>query len=268
MKALKISGIIFAAVILTTLAIDASDSLSGKGGTLLAGLAGTTSSVCPDGMVQVPAALTFTCVDEFELAAGNDCIITNPENQIDTEINLAKKECLAINATENQPWRFINREQAAVMCTRSGKRLPSASEWYQYVLGTDETKCNIKSSEVVAGDTYNECVSAPGVRNGVGNVWEWVADDVIDGMYQGRALPETGYVLQVDNGGMVVYLDTFGQMLLALMPLSAVVTTVVEVTQGCLILTLTPHQILLVLVLALGASGNYQLLLTSVIVHS
>jgi Sulfatase-modifying factor enzyme 1 len=202
MKALKIGGVIFAAVILTTLAIDASDSIRGEGGSLLAQLAGTVQAVCPVGMVHLPAALTFTCVDEFELSAGDDCIILNPENQIDTEINLTKKECLAINATKNPPWRFINREQAAVMCAKSGKRLPSASEWYQYVMGTNESKCNIRSSQVVAGDTYNECVSAAGVRNGVGNVWEWVADDVIDGVYLERKLPETGYVEQVDNGGM------------------------------------------------------------------
>jgi hypothetical protein len=199
---LRFLGVIFAAVLLTTLAIDASDTLSGKGGTLLAQLVGTTGTTCPTGMIQVPAALTFSCVDEFEAAAGEDCIILNPENSIDTEINLSKPECKITSESDLVPWRFISREQAAVMCTRSGKRLPSASEWYQFSLGTKRSKCNINSSEVAKSNTYSDCLSAAGVKNGIGNVWEWVSDDVINGVYQGRTLPDTGYVTQVDSGGI------------------------------------------------------------------
>jgi Sulfatase-modifying factor enzyme 1 len=202
MKVLKIGGVIFAAVLLTTLAIDASDTLSGKGGTLLAQLAGVENTICPAGMVHVPAALTFSCVDEFEAAPSEKCIISNPEKQIDTEVNLSKPECGVVSDGRTLPWRFIGREQAAIMCTRAGKRLPSAAEWYQFVLGTPSEKCNIKSTGPTSGSTYNECSSAAGIKSGVGNVWEWVSDDVIDGVYQGRALPATGYIVQTDNGGV------------------------------------------------------------------
>lgn len=202
MKFLKIGLIIFLAVTITSLAIDASDTLSGKGGTLLAQLAGSENSVCPEGMVHVPAALTFSCVDEFEASASPECEMSVPKNNFDTNANIAQSVCKTINTNALEPWRNITREQAAVMCARSGKRLPSAAEWYQFALGTPPEKCNINGGEVVAGNFYNECVSAVAIKNAVGNIWEWMSDDVIDGTYQGRILPESGYVTQVDSGGV------------------------------------------------------------------
>lgn len=202
MRFLKIGVIIFSAVMLTSLAIDASDTLTGKSGTLLAQLAGSENSVCPEGMVHVPAALTFSCVDAFEVAASPECEVPVPKNQFDTVANIGKTACLTVSGNTLEPWRNITREQAAIMCARSGKRLPSAAEWYQFALGTPPEKCNITSGEVKTGDFYSECVSAVMIRNAVGNVWEWVSDDVIDGTYQGRTLPESGYVTQVDSGGV------------------------------------------------------------------
>ena len=42
----------------------------------------------------------------------------------------------------------------------------------------------------------------------IGNVWEWTSDDVFDGSYNGRKLPESGYVTQVDAGGVAVVSST------------------------------------------------------------
>ena len=202
MKFLKIGLIIFLAVALTTLAIDASDTLTGKGGTLLAQLAGSENSVCPEGMIHIPAALTFSCVDEYEVSASSDCEVSVPKNNFDTNKNIEKTICKTTNNNTIEPWRNITREQASIMCARSGKRLPSATEWYQFALGTPPEKCNINSDAIVAGEKYNECVSAVSVKNAVGNTWEWVSDDIIDGSYQGRTLPESGYITQVDSGGV------------------------------------------------------------------
>jgi formylglycine-generating enzyme required for sulfatase activity len=47
-----------------------------------------------------------------------------------------------------------------------------------------------------------ECVSAVGAEDTLGNVWEWVSDDVIEGKLGGRELPATGYVAQVDSEGI------------------------------------------------------------------
>lgn len=202
MKFLKIGVVIISTLVLTTLAIDASDTLSGKGGTLLAQLVGIENSLCPEGMVHVPSALTFSCVDEYELSAGVDCPVSIPKNQFDTNTNIEQLSCKAVSVEVGEQWRNISREQAALMCARAGKRLPNAAEWYQFAIGTPPAKCNINSGQIQPTNEYNECVSAAGVKNAVGNVWEWVSDDVIDGMYQGRSLPASGYVTQVDSGGV------------------------------------------------------------------
>ena len=203
MKFLKIGGVVFGAVLLTTLAIDATDSLSGKGGTLLGQLAGIENSVCPEGMIHVLSALSFTCVDEFEASAGSDCPFQNPSNKFDTGKNIENAECETVSSKELVSWRNITREQAMLVCARSDKRLPSAGEWYQFSLGTPSEKCNIRSSQVESNsDADNSCISAVSVRNAVGNVWEWVSDDVTDGDYKGRVLPDSGYVTQVDSDGV------------------------------------------------------------------
>lgn len=199
---LKVIGISIGAVLLTTLAIDASDALSGKGGSLLAQLAGIEQSLCEDGMVHVPAALTFSCVDEYEATPSEACPVSEPASQLDTDANLGHPTCAVTSEPDLLPWRHVTREQAAVLCTRAGKRLPTAEEWYRSALGTDAAVCNVSSGEVKNGEDFLECRSAAGIVNTVGNVWEWVADDVIDGIYQGRKLPATGYIAQVDAGGM------------------------------------------------------------------
>lgn len=202
MKLLKLIPGIVIALVITTLAIDATDSLNGKGGTMLGQLIGSKAAICPQGMVHVPAALSFSCVDEYEVSAGDNCVVSVPKNQFDTEVNINKENCRGENLPEREPWRFINREQSAIMCARSGKRIPSAAEWYQFALGTAAENCNIMGSEVAVGDKFSKCISAAQIKNAVGNVWEWVSDDVINGQYLTRALPDTGYVMQVDSGGV------------------------------------------------------------------
>jgi formylglycine-generating enzyme required for sulfatase activity len=38
----------------------------------------------------------------------------------------------------------------------------------------------------------------------IGNVWEWTRDDAVSGTYNGRPLPQSGYVAQVDQSGIAV----------------------------------------------------------------
>ena len=199
---LKIGGGVLLALVITTFSIDASDTLSGKGGTMLASLVGTQAAICPEGMISVSGALTFACVDLFEVSPDEACPVRVVSNQFDTEINLSKSDCRPASVEGENPWRFVDRNQAAVLCTRAGKRLPSAEEWYQFALGTPTEKCTISGSGANLSGTAKACVSAAGVFDTVGNVWEWVSDDVIDGKYQSRELPETGYVSQVDKGGV------------------------------------------------------------------
>jgi formylglycine-generating enzyme required for sulfatase activity len=91
-----------------------------------------------------------------------------------------------------------------VACSRAGKRLPKSDEWYTFAVGTpdDETKCNINTSTVAKTGSQKQCMAATGVFDAIGNAWEWTQDDVINGQYQGRTLPDAGYVTQVDAHGV------------------------------------------------------------------
>jgi len=48
------------------------------------------------------------------------------------------------------------------------------------------------------------CTTPTGIHDMVGNVWEWVDGEVESGNFEGRALPETGYISLVDSKGVVV----------------------------------------------------------------
>lgn len=206
-KILTLGSVIIGAVIVTALGIDAADTFQGQSGTLLGQLAGTDGGVCPSGMVEV-AGLSFTCVDAYEASPSEDCPQGAPNNPQATADNMSSADCSANSSEGKTPWRFIAREQAAAMCARAGKRLPTATEWYQAALGSrNESTCNTESRAVSKTGDYSECKSPAGAYDLVGNVWEWVSDDVIDGQYNSRTLPTEGYVTQVDQGGVATMTD-------------------------------------------------------------
>jgi len=204
MKFLKIGGVVFGALVITTLGISASDIFSGNSGSLLGQLVGTVQEGgCPTGMIAVVTSQTFSCVDTYEASANDECPIEVPSHTGQTQDNLNNIDCRAVSKEGQKPWTFIAREQAQVACMRAGKRLPTSAEWYAVALGTPDTEvCNIAGNGVTVTNSSPECRSAVGVYGAIGNVWEWTSDDVIDGMYQGRALPDAGYVKQVASDGI------------------------------------------------------------------
>lgn len=161
-----------------------------------------TRSICPPEMVEVKTAATFSCVDRYEVSAGADCVYSEPGNADETTQNIADKKCLLESVAEKVPWRHVARAEAEQLCARAKKRLPTAEEWYWAALDTDESKCVIEANGVSKTGSRKDCQSAAGVYDMVGNAWEWVADDVIEGQYRGRPLPPSGYVEQADAGGM------------------------------------------------------------------
>ncbi len=202
--------VIFGALIITALGIDATDTLQGSQSTLLSQVISKKSiGLCPVGMIEVANIPTLTCVDMYEATAGEGCPTQDPEQTLGTQKNLETRECLAESRKESIPWRFISRDQALNMCARSGKRLPTSEEWYALTLGmaTVEASCNVSSKSVSKTGLYNDCVSPHGTFDLVGNVWEWVSDDVIDGMYKSNKIPESGYVVQTDSSGMATVVD-------------------------------------------------------------
>ncbi len=201
----KVTAVIFGALIITALGIDASDTLQGKSGTLLSSVIKTTDA-CGPGMVAVSAIPGVTCVDIYEVSTSKGCPVVVPGNTLESHKNTETKDCLPISEAERDPWTFVTRDQAIQLCSRAGKRLPSSAEWYALSSGmTDvETSCNVASNKLAQSGSFEACVSPVGAFDMVGNVWEWVSDDVIDGTYNARALPQSGYVNQVDNTGIAV----------------------------------------------------------------
>lgn len=204
MRFLKVGAIVFGALVLTTLGISATDTLQGNSGSLLGLLATSEPGVCPADMVHIPTAPTFTCVDRYEVSPGATCPFPTPASSVDTQQNLNEVTCTSVAEADVAPWTFVSREQAAALCARSGKRLPTAAEWYTAAMGTPDTgtSCNVDQSGVWMTGTNEGCMAASGIYDAVGNVWEWVTDDVRDSAMNSVPLPAEGFVHQVDGAGV------------------------------------------------------------------
>jgi hypothetical protein len=204
MKWGRMTLIILGAVTVTAFGIDAADTLRGEGGTMLAQLTGSGQKTgCPTGMQAVHNVPGIVCVDAYEASAGPECPTATPQSMLDTQRNFIVSECVTESQAERSPWRFVTRDQAMQLCARSGKRLPTSAEWYGLALGMVGTEtCNTDTKSVSRTGDFADCVSPHGAYDLIGNVWEWVRDDVTDGAYNERALPSSGYVAQVDTHGM------------------------------------------------------------------
>jgi formylglycine-generating enzyme required for sulfatase activity len=215
----KGSIIVVGALIITALGIDAADTITGSNGTLLSQvISKNTTSACPPGMSVVDNISTVKCVDTFEESTGKACPVVSPEQMQASQQNFEKQDCIGESKKDALPWRFVTRDQAMQMCARGGKRLPTSEEWYTLSLGVAnvEAACNVSSKNVSNTGAFSACVSPHGAYDLIGNVWEWVSDDVINGAYKTTKLPDSGYVAQVDAGGMATVIspdaqDLFGK---------------------------------------------------------
>ncbi len=97
MKWLKITLVVLFAGVLTAVGIDASDTLRGSNDTFLAQIIGSDESgVCETGMVEVKTALSFTCVDAFEVSPSDACPHRDTQSELQTQENANESDCIPL----------------------------------------------------------------------------------------------------------------------------------------------------------------------------
>ena len=164
---------------------------------------------CPEGMVFVDSGSGGFCIDAYEASPDAACPYPAPARSGETAENLDAADCRPVSASDGVPWRYVARHQAEALCSSAGKRLPTPEEWYRAALGTpsyhdaaEEPVCNLDGTGPRPAEGLPECRSSAGASNMTGNVWEWVSGDVSGGEWNGRMLPESGYVVSVDGAGL------------------------------------------------------------------
>lgn len=200
---LKVGVVLLAATILSTLAIKASDYLDGRTSSLL-GLVNESTNLCGAGAVQLNLAVGSLCVDQYEASPSSDCPALVVDSALTTQTNLNNPDCSGLSVSGAEPWRFVSLTQAKQLCARSGKRLPTAAEWYAVAVALpDLSKC-VLDAVAPAPTGKSACTTSTHIFDLVGNVWEWVDEEVREGKWNERALPSTGYVGLVDQAGIVI----------------------------------------------------------------
>lgn len=191
-------------IMLTSFTIDATDTLNGSQSALSFLARSVTTEKCPADTKEFTLNGRLLCIDIYENSVGEDCVVGKPKSPVDTRNNLNDQNCQAVSLPDATPWLFVTQAQAANICAKKGARLPTPNEWYAAALGTPDTDvCNSNGSLINTGFS-KACVSGVGAYDMVGNVWEWVAGEVVDGQYNGRSVPEEGYVSEIDSAGVAV----------------------------------------------------------------
>jgi formylglycine-generating enzyme required for sulfatase activity len=217
-KTLKYLVVITTSILLVSVSIDAADHYGDYSQSVLSRLVGgQAKGPCPDDMVFVPTEDKGFCIDKYEDSTNESCLHPAPASQYETTDNLSQVDCQPISLEGRLPWVNLSQAQAIEACARAGKRLPTAEEWYLASLGTPDQNegwtaddCQVSNNwPTQPGQTGSgkNCRSAAGAYDMVGNVWELVKAESIDGVVGVNKLPEPGYISAVDSHGLPVATD-------------------------------------------------------------
>jgi len=202
-KGLRFFGVMLGIIVLTSFSIDATSTFQGSQSALSIFADKLTTGECPAGMLLVNTGDRDFCIDKFEVSAGEKCPVSNPSSIADTAKNSNDASCIPVAESDKKPWTYVAQAQASQLCAREGKRLPSAEEWYLAALGTPDSisSCNSQGKLSETGE-WEKCTSGVGAHDMIGNVWELIDGEVVDGKISGRSIPNDGYVEKVDNDGI------------------------------------------------------------------
>ncbi len=197
-------------IALTSVTVDAtlsSNSISQSALAILANSLQEGPLGCGERMTRLAGEFAHVCVDLYEASPAAVCPKKEVKNAQDTRTNMDSSICKAESRADALPWTFVTLHQAQELCARSGKYLLSNAEWYRASVGSPdipgEESCNIDSREPWKTGSHLTCQSGTGAYDMIGNVWEWVDEEVANGVYDARTLPVSGYVAEADTDGVV-----------------------------------------------------------------
>lgn len=193
-------------VLLTSFTIDATDTMRGSQSALSIFSENVFADTCPKAMTEIETSNGPVCVDVYEASPGLGCVIAEPKSAADTALNAADADCIPVSDADALPWIHVAQPQAAELCAKVGKRLPTAEEWFVAVRGTPDggQNCNLQGTLAKTG-AFAQCRSGAGAFDMVGNVWEMLADTVAkDSEWGGGAMPEEGYISLVSQNGLPI----------------------------------------------------------------